>query len=98
MDWSLVVSIVALVLSAGTVAWQVVRVVVVSGIQGSHRSAGEELRWQYRIDVSGVGGHHHSGGPHLSEGRGGELVHDGGPLQEEVETFPIRLEPHDSRS
>lgn len=113
MEWSLVVSIIALVLSAGTVAWQLVReqwerpVVVVSGTQGSYTSVTDmatgdgESRWEYRIDVTNVGE------------RAVTLIQVGlmtprdetedsyttvGLLREEAEKFPIRLEPHDSRS
>ncbi len=67
IDWSLIVSIVALVLSASTVVWHLIRdhwerpVVVISGTQGSHTAVtdmttGEgESRFEYRIDVTNVG-------------------------------------------
>lgn len=111
IDWSLIVSIVALVLSASTVVWHLIRdhwerpVVVISGTQGSHTAVtdmttGEgESRFEYRIDVTNVG----ERAVTLIEVGMMADIEDGayqtvGLLGEEVAAFPIRLEPHDSRS
>jgi len=98
------VALVALAVSLGSLVWQLTReqwdrpVVIVGGIRVSNGSSGEESRWQYRIDVTNVGERPVTlieAGMMTETDDGFQTV---GLLAEEVGEFPVRLEPHDSRS
>ena len=104
MDGSTIVAIIALVVSVGSVVWQLARErwdrphVIVGGIRGSNGSTGDESRWEYRIDVTNVGERPVTlieAGMLVGTDDGFQYV---GLLGEEVAEFPIRLEPYDSRS
>jgi hypothetical protein len=106
LDGSTVVSVIALVVSLGSLAWQLTReqwerpVVIVGGIRGSHNGSSKtEPHWQYRIDVTNVGERAVTlieAGLISDRRDNGYLIT--GLSGEEVAEFPIRLEPHDSRS
>jgi hypothetical protein len=106
VNGSTIVSIIALVVSLGTLGWQITRerwerpVVSVGGMIGSRDdSQARGAHHEYRIDVTNVGERAVTliqAGVITNREVGSFIIH--GLSQEEVAEFPIRLEPHDSRS
>lgn len=101
-----IVSLLAVAISLVALSLQFVRTfwerpyVFVGGLAGSHRdSQMTESHWEYRIDVTNVGERAVTliEVGLLSERRpDGYMTH--GLSAQELEDFPLRLEPHDSRS
>ena len=103
-----IVSVIALVVSLGTLAWQITRdrwerpVVSVGGTKGSYQDfQTREPQWRYRLDVTNVGERAVTlieAGLITNLGGAREDYVTVGLAEEKIAEFPIRLEPHDART